>query len=190
MKALTFTIALAVAAVLPARAQPGERSSVCKPEILPLDIRNQISTRFPSWRIQEPSDLNPLARGIWKDSAPSGDCPGIAVGQFDGGASSSYAVFLVSTNHPKTGKRFLIFRSTSGQPSHELKLVERDETAEAGNFFVRTIQLAEFFNPQWVQKLGARAKEGILFLDAGEQEYEADVYYWAQGRYRHEPVDY
>jgi hypothetical protein len=190
MKTLTFTIALAVAAVPPARAQPGERSSACKPENLPLDIRNQISTTFPSWRIQEPSDLNPLARGIWKDSAPPGDCPGIAVGQFDGGASPSYAILLVSTNHPKTGNRFLIFGSTAGQSSHELKLVERDETAEAGNFFVRTIQLGEFFNQPWVDKLGSAAKAGILFLDAGEQEYEADVYYWAQGQYRHDWVDY
>jgi len=82
MKTLPFAIALAVAAVLPARAQPEERSSACKSEILPLDIRNRISKEFPSWRIEEVSDLNALARGIWKDSAPAGDCPGIAVGQF------------------------------------------------------------------------------------------------------------
>ena len=188
MKILTFTITLAVAAVLPARSQPNRAS--CKQEILPLDIRNQISTEFPSWRIQEPSDLNPIARGIWKDSARAGDCPGIAVGQFDSGAAPTYAVLLVSTNHPKTGNRFLIFARTASQSSHELRLVERDETAEAGNFFIRTIQLGEFFNQQWIEKLGSAAKAGILFLDAGEQEYEADVYYWAQGRYQHESVDY
>jgi len=62
--------------------------------------------------------------------------------------------------------------------------------AEAGNFFVHAIQLGEFFNQQWTEKLGFAAKAGILLLDAGEQEYEADVYYWAQGRYQHQPVDY
>jgi hypothetical protein len=84
----------------------------------------------------------------------------------------------------------LIFGSAAGQSSHELRLRERDEKAEAGNFFIRTIQLGDFFSQQWISKLGVDAKAGILFLDAGEQEYEADVYYWAQGRYQHQPVDH
>jgi hypothetical protein len=119
----------------------------------------------------------------------SGRLSGVAIGRFDGAAAPSYAVLLVSTDHPKTGNRFLIFGSTAGQSRHELRLVERDETAEAGNFFVRTIQLGEFFSQQWIEKLGSAVKAGILFLDAAEQEYEADVYYRTQGRYQHEPID-
>jgi len=29
-----------------------------------------------------------------------------------------------------------------------------------------------------------------LLFDSAEKEYEVDVYYWSEGRYRHDPVDY
>jgi hypothetical protein len=40
------------------------------------------------------------------------------------------------------------------------------------------------------RKFQPQATEGILMVDSAEHEYEADVYFWPNGRYRHEPVDY
>jgi hypothetical protein len=186
MKLLRFAIALGVVVTLSAQTQSGD----CKPLVLPLGIRNQISKEFPLWRIQEVPDLNPTARNAWEGSAHTGECPGIAFGHFDGGVAKSYAVLVVSRNHPKTGNQFLIFGRRAGKSSYQLMLAERSDAAEAGNFFVRGIQIGDFFNHQWIKRLGVGAKDGVLLVDAGEQEYEADVYYWTQSRYQHQPVDY
>jgi hypothetical protein len=40
------------------------------------------------------------------------------------------------------------------------------------------------------RKFQVHATEGILMVDSAEQEYEADVYFWPNGRYQQEPVDY
>lgn len=186
VKLLRLAIALGGVVTLSAQAQSGD----CKTAALPLEIRNQISKEFPLWRIQEVLDLNPTARGVWEESAQTGECPGIAAGHFDGGATKSYAVLVVSRNHPKTGNQFLVFGRRAGKSSYQLMLVERSDAAEARNFFVRRIQIGDVFNQQWIKRLGVGAKEGLLLVDAGEQEYEADIYYWAQGRYQHEPIDY
>jgi hypothetical protein len=46
------------------------------------------------------------------------------------------------------------------------------------------------FDEQSRRKFQVQANEGILLVDSAENEYEADVYFGANGRYQHEPVDY
>ena len=79
--------------------------------------------------------------------------------------------------------------SKGGDPSFETRIVERSNDGGAGNFFIRAAQIGEFFEEPR-KKFQAQVSEGILFVDAAEKEYESDVYFWTNGEYRHEPVDY
>jgi hypothetical protein len=40
------------------------------------------------------------------------------------------------------------------------------------------------------RKLGIDTSEGILLADAGLKDNETDVYYWKNGTYYSQPVDY
>src|SRR5256885_16433626 len=74
---------------LPAPAKPSERTALCKPGSLPLDIQNRIQEEFDSWKVQKPVDLNPRAHERWESEKPL-VCPGIAVGQFENAKTPSY----------------------------------------------------------------------------------------------------
>ena len=75
-------------------------------------------------------------------------------------------------------------------PSYEMKAVEQSGDSGAANFFIHKVPISKFFNEQSRRKFHVRTSEGILLVDSAEKEYEADVYFWANGGYRHEPVDY
>lgn len=170
------------------QASPNQREepTLCKP--LPSDIQRRLGEKFGSWTIQEPKDLSATARERWKSEKPQG-CPGIAVGRFADGATLSYAVLLVPREHPDAGYKFLVFTSAPGQPSYEMTIVEQSDHAGAANFFIHRVPISRFFNQSSRKKFGVTASDGILLADAGAEEYETDVYFWANGSYRHQPVD-
>jgi len=68
--------------------------------------------------------------------------------------------------------------------------VEKSDDPGASNFFIRGARIGKFFSEDPKRKFHVDATEAILMVDAGEQEYEADVYFWSNSRYRREPVDY
>jgi hypothetical protein len=60
----------------------------------------------------------------------------------------------------------------------------------ASNFFILTVPMSRFFDNESRKKFRPYTSEGILLVDAAEQEYEVDVYFWANGTYQHQPIDY
>lgn len=70
-----------------------------------------------------------------------------------------------------------------------LTVLESSDTPGAANGFVRTVALTKVFSADWGRKLNVAEPDGILFVDAGTDEYQADVYFWSEGKYHHEPVD-
>jgi len=58
------------------------------------------------------------------------------------------------------------------------------------NIFIHQTQIAKVFSIEWTRRLRVTAKDGILFVDADESEYETDVYLWTGDKYRHEPIDH
>jgi hypothetical protein len=60
----------------------------------------------------------------------------------------------------------------------------------ASNYFIRRVHIAKVFSTEWVKKLKVASKDGVMSVDAAENEYGVDVYFWTDGQYRHEPIDY
>ncbi len=173
----------------PAPANPSEGPALCKLGSLPADIQNRLKWEFGSWKIQEPSNLSARARERWESEKPL-QCPGIAAGLFENAKKPSYAVLLVPNGHTGAGYKFLVFSSKAGQPSHETRVVEQSDGSGAANFFIRRVRISKFFDEHSKKKFQVQTSEGILLVDAAENEYETDVYFWTNGSYQHQPVDY
>jgi hypothetical protein len=172
----------------PAPAKPSEGRSFCKPESLPPDIQSRLKEEYGSWKIQEPTDLSPRAHERWESEKPLA-CPGIAVGQFENAKTSSYAVLLVPQGHTDAGYKFLVFSPKTGQPSYEMRAADSGDSG-AANFFIHKVRISKFFDEPSRRKFQVQMSEGILLADAAEKEYETDVYFWSNGSYQHQPVDY
>jgi hypothetical protein len=160
----------------------------CKLGSLPPDIQNTVKRDFGSWKIQEPENLSDYTRKTWAGKKPPA-CPGIAVGLFNSSKTPSYALLLVPIGHPDAAYRFLIFSRKTGQSSYEETVVEQSDEHGAANYFIRRIAIGKFFGENSKRKFQLQATDGIVMTDSSEQEYEADVYFWSNGRYRQEPID-
>ena len=173
---------------LPLRTQAGRTPANCKPEILPPMVLSQIKADYGSWKIQDLSDLSLGARQEWeykKYGKPS-ECPGIAIGQFEN-ANQSYAVLLVPRSDPDSAYRFLVFSRRTSRTAYQLTILEKSDDPGVRNIFIRTVRLSDFFNDESRNKLDVRANQGILFVEAGENQYGANVFFWTRNGYRHEP---
>jgi hypothetical protein len=172
----------------PALAKPSQARALCKPGSLPPDIQSRLKEEYGSWKIQEPIDLSPRAHERWESEKPLA-CPGIAVGQFENAKTPSYAVLLVPQGHTDAGYKFLVFSPKTGQPSYEMRAADSGDSG-AANFFIHKVRISKFFDEPSRRKFQVQMSEGILLADAAEKEYEADVYFWSNGSYQHQPVDY
>jgi hypothetical protein len=159
----------------------------CNFAALPSELQQRLKTDFPSWKIQDSGNLTENAKARWQAEKPVA-CPGIAVGHFESPTHLSYAVLLVPLRNPESAYRFLVF-TPKNEAQGDLTVVESSDAPSAANGFVRTVPLTKVFNADWRRKLNAGGSEGILFVDAGLDEYEADVYFWSEGKYHHEPID-
>jgi hypothetical protein len=173
---------------LPKLARATEVSAPCNLGSLPSDVQNRLKSDFGSWKIQEPESLSDHARKTWVGKKPPA-CPGIAVGLFQSAKTPSYAVLLVPVDHPDAGYRFLVFSRKSQQPSYEMTVVDQFDDRGASNYFIRKVPISKFFSEESKKKFQVQASEGILMVDSAEQEYEADVYFWSNGRFQQQPVD-
>jgi hypothetical protein len=111
------------------------------------------------------------------------------VGLFQAVKTPSYALLLVPVDHPDAGYRFLVFSRKTGLSSYESTVVEQSDDHGASNYFIRKVLISKFFGEQATRKFQVQATEGIVMTDSAAQEYEADIYFWSDGRYRQEPVD-
>jgi hypothetical protein len=173
----------------PLKATTAEEPTFCNPNLLPLNVQNRLKADFGSWRLQEPENLSDPAREIWTGKKPSG-CPGIAVGFFQTAKEPSYAALLVPADHHDSGYRFVVFNRQPGQTAYEMTVVEKSDHHGASDHCIQKVPISEFFSGESKGKFQVQAIEAILMVDSGEQEYEADIYFWSNGRFRREPVDY
>jgi hypothetical protein len=173
-----------------AQVNPSERSDLCRLDSIPFFIRNYLNKEFSSWRVQEPANLKTYARKRWDYEKPLA-CPGVAFGQFENREARVYAVLLVPAERLARGYRLLVFSRNGSQsrPSYKAIVLDQSETADPGNFLIRSIRIADYFDKRSATKFRVQGKDGILFVDSAEDEYEVDVYYWADGQFRSDPVD-
>lgn len=71
-----------------------------------------------------------------------------------------------------------------------MTVVEKSADKGASNFFIRKVPISKFFSEKSKKTFQVEATEGVLMVDSAEHEYEADVYFWSNSSYRHQPVDY
>jgi len=173
---------------LPTAARGVEGPALCNLGSLPSDIQNRLKADFGSWKIQEPENLSEYTRTTWAGRKPPA-CPGIAVGLFQSANTPFYAVLLVPTDHPDAGYRLLVFGRKPGQQSYEATVIERSADQGASNYFIRKVSISGYFNEEAKRKFRVEATDCILMVDSAEQEYETDIYFWSNGRFRREPVD-
>jgi hypothetical protein len=97
---------------------------------------------------------------------------------------------IAPQDHADAGYNFLVFSPKDGQASYEMRTVKQPSESGAANFFIHAVRIGKFFDEQSRRKFQAKTSEGILLVDSAEKEYEADVYFWTNGSYQHQPVDY
>jgi hypothetical protein len=163
-------------------------TSLSKFGSLPSDIQGRLKHEFGSWKAQEPENLSASARKTWGGEHAPG-CPGIAVGAFQNAKTPAYALLLIPTDHSDAGYRFLIFSHNVGQ-SYEMTVVEKSDEQGATNYFLRTVPVRKFLSEESKTKFQVQTNEAILKVYSSDQEYESDIYFWSNGRYRQEPVDF
>jgi hypothetical protein len=173
--------------LLPEAARPSEGTAACKPESLPEQIRNRLKTEFASWKIQEPETLSLHARERWESEKPQ-QCTSIAIGQFEKDKTISYGILLVPQFRPDARYKFLVF--SPKVPSYETHVLDQSDGNGASNLFIRGVKINKFFGESSKRKFRVATREGILLVDSGENEYEADIYFWVGDAYQHQPVDY
>ncbi len=171
--------------------QPASKQepSLCQLDSLPSPIRHRLRQEYGSWRVQEAANLSQRGHERWESEKPL-RCPGIAVGSFESAQTPSYALLLVPTVNADAGYRFVVFSQRPGQSDYEATLLDKLDEAGAANYFVRGIPIGKFFDQASKKRFNAHGSDIILLFDSAEKEYEVDVYYWSEGHYRHNPVDY
>jgi hypothetical protein len=171
-----------------AQSKAADVSEVCQVHALPSFVQNYLLQHEGTWRIQESKDLGPRTRERWKAEKPS-QCPGIASGLFDNTKELSYAILLVPVGRDIPGYKLIVFNSEGSKHSYFVRVVDESKDANSTAFFIHTIRIGAFFDPQSKKKFNVQAQEGILLIDAGNREYEADVYFWTAGSYHCQPID-
>jgi hypothetical protein len=159
----------------------------CNSESLPDELRLRLKTEYSSWKVQDVPNLSVKARARWQGEKPL-ECPGIAVGEFKT-SQLSYALLLVPIEKSDAAYRFVIFTPSGGAAPGSLETVDQWEKGGAANYFLRSVRIAKVFSIEWVRKLRVGAKDGVMSVEAAENEYGVDVYFWAMGQFQHEPID-
>ncbi|HEV2304253.1 MAG TPA: hypothetical protein VGR93_01930 [Candidatus Acidoferrales bacterium] len=193
MKLLRLVVPLIF--ILPAVPTLGQQATgkqapvLCRLDSLPSVIQRHLREEYGSWKIQEASNLSPRAKGRWVSEKPL-ECPGIAIGHFESAQTLSYALLLVPLEHADAGYRFVVFSQKPGQSDYEARILDKLDESGATNYFLRAMPIGKFFDEPSKKRFHAHSPDVILLFDSAENEYEVDVYYWSENRYRHDPVDY
>lgn len=166
----------------------GGSPDLCGVESLPPEIQTRLKIEFTSWRIEDTDGLSTYTRERWKSEKPL-RCPGLATGQFGDNDIPSYAILVVPKINPQSAYKFLIFTRLSGQQFYTSEVLDSGNTG-ADNFFIHAISLSKFFDKRSRLKFHAPSRDGILLVDAAENEYEVDVYFRADHIFTHQPIDY
>lgn len=183
---LTFVLLSVVALAQPS---PPSVPTACNVGSLPEGIQNRLKEEIGAWGIQQPENLSEDAHIRWKSEKPI-ECPGIAIGQFRSGRAPSYAILLVSHAKEKGGYELIAFTPGRQGSSYELTVLDHSADGEASNLFIHRELINKFFDERSRRKFEVEADDAILFADAGQKEYETDLYFWGKGGFQHQPVDY
>lgn len=166
----------------------------CTLESLPNELQVRLRTDYSPWKVQDFASLSAKAKARWQSerSHPGQmypDCPGIAVGLFNTD-QLSFAVLLVPIDRPDAAYRLVIFTLSGDAAPGSLETADQWDNGGAANYFIRPVRIAKVFSAEWIRKLKVTAKDGVMSVEAAENEYGVDVFFRTNGQYRHEPIDH
>lgn len=160
----------------------------CKTTSLPADVQIHLSQQFASWRLKQSADLSSNAHGRWMAEKPL-QCPGLATVKLQNANLPSYAALLVPESHSQKGYEVLVFTRKANDNTYDFEIVESGDSG-GDDIFIHATRLKSFFDERSRKRFHAYSSEGLLIFDAGEKEYEVDIYFWSDGSYKHQSVDY
>ena len=83
----------------------------------------------------------------------------------------------------------MVFSRITENAGYEMTVVEQSDNPGASGYFIRKVAVSRFFSEESKRKFQVQATEAILMVDSAEEEYEADIYYWSNGRFHQQWVD-
>lgn len=155
----------------------------CDVDTLPPAVALRPMADYPAWKIQGVSDLAARAREDWAGEEPRA-CPGVAVGRFENDRQS-YALLLRPADQKHQGYRLVVMTSRNDRKTYDLKTLDQSDGPGSENVYIRTMKV----DARTQKRFGIAASEGILLVNSGESEYEANLYFWTRRGYRREWVD-
>lgn len=164
-------------------------SGLCNLDSIPAAVKSRLAMDFGSWKIQEDRSITAFTRGRWAAEKPL-RCPGIAIGKFEKDRTQNYAFLLVPKAPTPRGYRFVLFSRKISASNYDLEILEQSDNAKPGSYFIRSVKVADFFDERSMKQFQPETGDCILMIDAAEDEYGAELFYRANGRYRSDFIDY
>jgi hypothetical protein len=177
MKRLLLFGAFALVAVTCAHAQA---SGPCSDSALPEGVRATLGSQFAEWRIQTTADLEEDYRAAWTSKKAS-DCPGIAIGKFDGRSEPSYALLLVPREKGKQAFRFTVLSKSGKAGVYSATLLEQDDTYGPGEMGIYRVEPGLQFNEERFATF--KLKTDGIYVETFEKA--GWIYFWKHGHYEH-----
>jgi hypothetical protein len=169
---LALAVTLVLLVIPASQAFAGGEGDSCQ---LSPAVQRAIQKEFPTWNVVTIDNLNPDDRALWLQEH-SNECPGFAVGNFDGRGSPSYAVTLLRHQGEKLWQMLLVVRSENeGYRLHVLSKAQ--ETAHVS--VVEKLPPGNYSSID--QSARIRARFPVIQYEAIEAG--AIIYYWRNGRY-------
>lgn len=185
---LLFLIAFAC------KGSPGQKGQVAQPNPCvageaPASITEYLSRRYNGWRVKQPSDLGKVARERWESQSPL-SCPGLAPVNLDIPGRPSYAFLLIPLREQRGGHIFLVVSPGSANSEPSATVISESRDDGGADIFIFKESISRLFDSSLRKRYHALGRDGIMLIDAGEHEYEADFYYRTKGGFGTLTVDY
>jgi hypothetical protein len=104
-----------------------QTTEICSVTRLPTAASELLRTKFPLWRAKQISDLEAYDRQFWTEEHPK-ECPGIAIGHFEGSEHLAYAMLLVPKNESTGGYKIVVLSELGS--AFSAKLLEQGQSAQ------------------------------------------------------------
>ena len=94
----------------------GDESSARKScaSLLPKEALKEITLNFKNWRVLEKNDIDSLSQVLW-DETRGEECPGVAVGNYDGSNEKGYAALIIPQDSTKRKFKLLLLKKNSSR---------------------------------------------------------------------------
>lgn len=177
MKRLFLFGALALVAVTCTQAQT---SGPCSDGALPEGVRATLGSQFAEWQIQTTADLDEDYRKDWTTKHPN-DCPGIAIGKFDGRSEPSYAFLLIPREKGKQAFRFAVLSKAGKAGAYSVTVLEQEDKYDPGEIGIYRVDPGLQFDDEKFSSYKLKI-DGIYVEYFGKGGV---IYHWKHGRYMH-----